>query len=217
MTIAKLPLAKDIEDFDFTGSGINETLVKDLAAGNFLAHERNVVLIGGTGKTHLASAIGARGRFFNVVDLVNKLEAETRAGRQGRMTDYLSRTGSFLLDELGYLPFGQSDGQLLLQLISRFCEQTSAIVSTNLPFDEWPASSAMQERPQRSSICSPTTATSSMTGNDSCASRTAPDPIPLIRPGRPPVRQRVGRASSGPIEGRQNRYTLCIRPRYHGF
>jgi DNA replication protein DnaC len=59
MTIAKLPLAKDIEDFDFTGTPINETLVKDLAAGNFLAHQRNVVLIGGTGtgKTHLAIAI----------------------------------------------------------------------------------------------------------------------------------------------------------------
>jgi DNA replication protein DnaC len=110
MTIAKLPLAKDIEDFDFTGTGINETLVKDLAAGNFLAHERNVVLIGGTGtgKTHLAIAIaraairnGARGRFFNVVDLVNKLEAETRAGRQGRMADYLSRKDFVVLDELG--------------------------------------------------------------------------------------------------------------------
>ena len=96
MTIAKLPLAKDIDDFSFAETGINETLVHDLADGNFLAHERNVVLIGGTGtgKTHLAIAIaracirnGARGRFFNVVDLVNKLEAETRNGKQGRMAD----------------------------------------------------------------------------------------------------------------------------------
>src|SRR6478752_1478859 len=94
MTIAKLPLAKDIAEFDFDGTPINDTLVKDLAGGEFLAHERNVVFIGGTGtgKTHLAFAIaracirnGSRGRFFNVVDLVNKLEAEGRAGRQGRM------------------------------------------------------------------------------------------------------------------------------------
>ena len=95
ITIAKLPLARDIDDFSFDGTPINETLVRDLLGGNFLAHQRNVVLVGGTGtgKTHIAIAIaracirdGARGRFFNVVDLVNKLEAETRAGRQGRPT-----------------------------------------------------------------------------------------------------------------------------------
>lgn len=89
---SKLPLAKDIDDFVFDDTPVNETLVRDLAGGNFLAHQRNVVLIGGTGtgKTHLAIAIarsairgGARGRFFNVVDLVNKLEAEARSGRQG--------------------------------------------------------------------------------------------------------------------------------------
>ena len=88
LTVAKLPLAKDIDDFTFDGAPVNETLVRDLAGGDFLAHQRNVVLVGGTGtgKTHLAIAIaraciraGARGRFFNTVDLVNKLEAETRA------------------------------------------------------------------------------------------------------------------------------------------
>jgi hypothetical protein len=99
ITIARLPLAKDLDDFTFDGTPINVTLIRDLAGGEFLAQERNVVLVGGTGtgKTHLAIAIaracirsGARGRFFNVVDLVNKLEAEGRAGRQGRMADYLS-------------------------------------------------------------------------------------------------------------------------------
>ena len=119
ITIAKLPLAKDIDDFVFEGSSINETLVRDLATGNFLEHERNVVLVGGTGtgKTHLSIAIaracirdGARGRFFNVVDLVNRLEAEARADRQGRIADRLSRLSFVILDELGYLPFAQSNG-----------------------------------------------------------------------------------------------------------
>src|ERR1700736_5820966 len=110
MTIAKLPLAKDIDDFVFDNTPINETLVRDLAGGDFLAHQRNLVLVGGTGtgKTHLAIGIaracirkGARGRFFNVVDLVNKLEAEGRAGRQGRIADSLTRMAFIILDELG--------------------------------------------------------------------------------------------------------------------
>jgi DNA replication protein DnaC len=134
MSAARLPVVKDIDAFVFEGTPINEGLVRSLHAGSFLPAQRNIVLVGGTGtgKTHLAIAItasviraGARGRYFNTLDLVTRFEEETRIGKAGALAAQLARLDLVVLDELGYLPLARSGGQLLFHLISKLYERTS--------------------------------------------------------------------------------------------
>jgi DNA replication protein DnaC len=144
---ARFPVDKDLASFDFTASPVHEPLIRALYQGSFLPTHRNVLLIGGTGtgKTHLATAIarhlvieGARGRYFNVVDLVNQLEQEKMSGQGGKLAESLARLELVVLDELGYLPFSKNGGQLLFHLIAKLYERTSLLITTNLTFSEWP-------------------------------------------------------------------------------
>jgi DNA replication protein DnaC len=144
---ARFPAYKDLAGFDFASSEINEAQVRQLHRCEFMENAHNVVLIGGpgTGKTHIATALGIqaiehhrlRVRFFSTVELVNALEQEKTQGKAGQIAERLVRSDLVILDELGYLPFSASGGALLFHLLSKLYERTSVAITTNLSFSEW--------------------------------------------------------------------------------
>ena len=146
MGAAKFPISRNIDQFDFSQTKMEQDQIIALYSGKFIEAQRNIILVGGTGtgKTHLSIAIaseavrqGKRCRFYNVVDLVNQLEQEKLMGKAGGIINRLKYLDLVVLDELGYLPFSEAGGALLFHLISKLYEKVSLIITTNLNFGEW--------------------------------------------------------------------------------
>src|SRR4051794_22460392 len=144
---AGFPVAKDFDTFDFSAvPNLNKPKVLELARGEWIAQHANVCLIGspGTGKTHLATALGLaaarqgkRVRFYSAAALVTRLEEAQKQYQLDRVLTQLDKTDLLICDELGYLSFSRAGAELLFQVFAERYERRSLLVTSNLAFSEW--------------------------------------------------------------------------------
>jgi DNA replication protein DnaC len=145
---ARFPTAKQLDEFDFSARpSVNKPLVLDLLRGDYLGRRENILLVGpsGTGKTHLATAFamaacaqGRRVRFWRVTELITTLREADQERQLLRLRSHLAKLDLLILDELGYVPATKAGAELLFDVIATAYERSSIIVTTNLPFENWP-------------------------------------------------------------------------------
>ncbi len=146
MRIAKFPHHKDFATFDYGAATVTQPQIEPFRTGRFTDRAHNLIPVGGTGtgKTHIAIALGTtlinsgkKARFFNAVDLINALIKERAEGNAGKIIRQLPALDCVIIDELGYIPFPRSGGALLFHLISKLYGKTGVIITTNPEFGEW--------------------------------------------------------------------------------
>lgn len=144
---ARFPTVKSLESFDFkVMPSLNKALVLDLARGDYIERNENIIALGpsGTGKTHIALALGLaacqRGLavgFTTAASLVHEL-IEARDDKQLlRFQKRLAKLKLLIIDELGFVPLSKTGAELLFEVFSQRYERGSTLVTSNLPFDEW--------------------------------------------------------------------------------
>lgn len=147
MKTANFPILKTLEDYSFEGIQIPQTLsLEDLKAVRFIENKENLIFYGnvGTGKTHLAIALGVlaiqqgkKAQYFTLHDLINTLARAKEDGKYQTFFNKIMKNDLLILDEWGYLPLHHEGARLIYEVISKFYEQKSLILTTNLEFSHW--------------------------------------------------------------------------------